>query len=89
MNAAFFRLLDGYVDRAIGERKRALLTEMRRRRRRARPGVGANFRYLAPGTSVTAVEPNRRMHSGLRRQARAPASELHIVERQRRGDRPA
>ena len=28
VNAAFFRLLDGYVDRAVGDRKRALFTDL-------------------------------------------------------------
>ena len=81
LNAAFFRLVDGYVDRAVGDRKRALLTDLPRELVELGPGVGANFRYLAPGTTVTAVEPNRRMHPGLQRQAHRAGIRLQLVER--------
>ena len=81
LNAAFFRLVDGYVDHAVGDRKRALLTDLPRELVELGPGVGANFRYLAPGTTVTAVEPNRRMHPGLQRQARRAGVRLRLVER--------
>jgi SAM-dependent methyltransferase len=33
------------------------------------PGSGANLRYLPSGTRLIAIEPNRQMHEGLRRQA--------------------
>lgn len=81
LNAAFFRLLDRHVDRWLGDRKRALLTDLPLELVELGPGVGANFRYLAPGTTVTAVEPNRRMHPGLRRQARLAGIHLQLVER--------
>jgi len=40
------------------------------------PGVGANFRYLAPGSHVIAVEPNPHLHEGLRAAADKHGLEL-------------
>ena len=43
------------------------------------PGVGANLRYLRPGATLIAIEPNRSMHAGL----------LTAAARARGDDRPA
>lgn len=42
-------------------------------------GVGANFDHIPPGTVVHAVEPNLRMHDGLRRRARDHGIELVLI----------
>jgi ubiquinone/menaquinone biosynthesis C-methylase UbiE len=41
-------------------------------------GVGANLRYLRPGTRLVAIEPNPHMHSALRRNAERRSIELEI-----------
>lgn len=68
-NAAFFRMVDGYVHRVLGARKTALFAGLPTRVVELGPGTGANMRYLRPGTSVTAIEPNPHMHPGLARAA--------------------
>ena len=42
------------------------------------PGIGANFRYVRPGTTVVAVEPNPYMHRSLRLAAERHQIELEI-----------
>lgn len=69
LNAAFFRLVDGYVHRLLGDRKAALLADLRGPVVEIGPGTGANMRYYPPGTRLTAIEPNPHMHAALRRAA--------------------
>lgn len=80
-NAVFFTVLDGYVDRLLGRHKRHVFTGLPPTVVELGPGVGANLRYLQPGTRLIAVEPNRAMHGRLRaRAARAGIDlELHDV----------
>lgn len=42
------------------------------------PGVGANFRYYPPGTSVVAIEPNPAMHDRLAANAARHDLRVHI-----------
>lgn len=69
LNAAFFTVMGGYIDRLVRDRKRTILVGLDEPVLELGPGVGANFRYLPRGTHVIAVEPNPHMHAGLRRAA--------------------
>jgi SAM-dependent methyltransferase len=69
LNAAFFRLLDGYAHRHLGGRKAALFADLPPTVVELGAGTGANFRYYAPGTRVVAIEPNPAMHDALRASA--------------------
>jgi SAM-dependent methyltransferase len=68
-NAAFFRLVDGYVHRLLGARKAALFAGLPAAVVELGPGTGANMRYYRPGTRPTAIEPNPHMHAALGRAA--------------------
>ena len=81
LNAWFFRLLDGYIDGLLGDRKRSLFAGHPDEIVEIGPGVGANFRYLAPGTRVIALEPNPQMHGALRATAARHGLSVDLVER--------
>jgi SAM-dependent methyltransferase len=69
-NALFFWLTGGLFDRLLGPHKRRLLVDLPDAVVELGSGVGANLRYLAPGSRLIAVEPNPAMHPRLRRAAR-------------------
>jgi ubiquinone/menaquinone biosynthesis C-methylase UbiE len=66
VNAWLFRAIDGYLDRKYRDVKRELFGGLPRKVLEIGAGAGANFRYLAPGTHVVAVEPNVHVHAHLR-----------------------
>jgi SAM-dependent methyltransferase len=66
-NAAFFRLVDGYVHHVLGGRKAALFADLPGALVEIGPGTGANLRYYSPGTQLVAIEPNPHMHAPLAR----------------------
>lgn len=78
LNAAFFRLVDGYVHRRIGERKEALFAGLPNQVVELGPGTGANLRYLRSGTHLIAIEPNPHMHPALARSAAARGVSLDV-----------
>jgi ubiquinone/menaquinone biosynthesis C-methylase UbiE len=80
-NAAFFTVMGGYLDWLMRSRKRRVFADLPDEIVELGPGVGANFRYLRPGTRVIAVEPNPAMHAGLRTRAarHGITLELHDV----------
>jgi SAM-dependent methyltransferase len=77
-NAAFFRLVDGYVHRRIGVRKEALFADLPQQVVELGPGTGANLRYFRPGTHLVAIEPNPHMHRELARAGAARGVTLEI-----------
>jgi SAM-dependent methyltransferase len=77
-NAGFFRLMDGYIDWHLRAHKQALFADLPDTVVEIGSGVGANFRYLRPGTKVIAVEPNPYMHGPLRMAAERRKIELEI-----------
>jgi len=81
LNAAFFRLVDGYVHRRLGARKEALFADLPQRVVELGPGTGANLRYFRPGTHLIAVEPNPHMHPALVRAAAARGVSLEVRAR--------
>jgi SAM-dependent methyltransferase len=78
LNAALFRVIDGYVHRALGPRKRELFASLPETVVEIGPGTGANLRYYRPGTRLVAIEPNRHMHASLAAAARRHGVELEL-----------
>lgn len=78
LNAAFFTALDGTLDLFLRPHKRRIFAGLPGRVVELGPGVGANFRYLTPGSQVVAVEPNPHMHAGLRRRAARRGIDVEI-----------
>jgi SAM-dependent methyltransferase len=79
-NALFFWLTGGLFDQLLGPRKRRLLADLPDTVVELGSGVGANLRYLAPGSRLIAVEPNPAMHGRLRRAARRRGVLLDVRE---------
>ena len=79
-NALFFWLTGGLFDQLLGPRKRLLLADLPDTVVELGSGVGANLRYLAPGSRLIAVEPNPAMHGRLRRAARRRGVLLDVRE---------
>lgn len=77
-NAFFFTVMGGYIDRLLRHRKRRLFADLSGQIVELGPGVGANFRYLQPGTRVVAIEPNPAMHERLRARAEKHSIELDL-----------
>lgn len=69
LNAWLLSGAEAYMHRKYGPRKRVILGGLPREVVEIGPGTGANFRYYAPGTRLTAVEPNPAMHDRLRASA--------------------
>ncbi|MEU1973658.1 class I SAM-dependent methyltransferase [Microbacterium sp. NPDC019599] len=80
-NAAFFRLMDPYIDLNLRSRKRRVYAGLPHEVVEIGPGVGANLRYLSPGSTLVAIEPNRSMHEQLQEAARRHGVELDLRER--------
>jgi len=68
-NAAFFRVMDAYIDWHMHKHKAPIFDDLPTRVVEVGPGVGANLRYLSPGTRLVAIEPNPYMHAALQRAA--------------------
>jgi SAM-dependent methyltransferase len=77
-NAAFFTVMGGYLDLLMRRRKRRVFADPPDEIVELGPGVGANFRYLRPGTRVIGVEPNPAMHARLRARAARHRIELEL-----------
>ena len=86
-NATFFWLTGPLFDRLLGAQKRRLLVDLPGTVVELGSGVGANLRYLTPGSTLVAVEPNPAMHARLRRAARrrGVVLDLHPVPAERTG----
>jgi SAM-dependent methyltransferase len=77
-NASFFSALDGYIDSFLRPHKKEVFADLPDEIVELGPGVGANFRYLRPGTRVIAVEPNTAMHARLKARATKCGIELDL-----------
>jgi SAM-dependent methyltransferase len=80
LNAAFFWLAGGMFDRLLHPHKRQVYVDLPETVVELGSGVGANLRYLAPGSTLVAVEPNPAMHRRLRRAARRHGVRLDLHE---------
>jgi SAM-dependent methyltransferase len=77
-NAAFFTVMGGYLNWLMRSRKQWVFADLPEQIVELGSGVGANFRYLRPGTRVIAVEPNPAMHARLRARAASHDIELEL-----------
>ena len=77
-NATFFRVMDGYIDWHLPGQKASVYADLPETVVELGPGVGANFRYLRPGTTVIAIEPNPYMHRTLRTSAERYGVDIEI-----------
>jgi ubiquinone/menaquinone biosynthesis C-methylase UbiE len=79
INAWFFHGMDWYMHWKYAALKTRLFADLPPRVVELGAGAGANFRYLRPGTTVIAAEPNRHMHGQMRQRARSWGVQLSIV----------
>ncbi len=77
-NAAFFLVMDGYINWHVRKQKERVYADLPSSVVELGSGVGANLRYLRPGTRLVAVEPNPHMHGALRRNAEHRSIDLEI-----------
>jgi len=70
--------MDGYIDWHLRRHKEAAFADLPDTIVEIGSGVGANFRYMRPGTTVIAIEPNPHMHRPLRLAAERREIELEI-----------
>jgi SAM-dependent methyltransferase len=80
-NAAFFRVMDPYIEWNLRSRKQRVFSGLPREVVEIGPGVGANIRYLPAGSTLVAIEPNRYMHGPLRDAAHRHGVQLDLRER--------
>ncbi|MGI5129456.1 class I SAM-dependent methyltransferase [Pseudonocardia sp. CA-107938] len=80
-NAAFFGLMGPYIEWNVRGQKRRVFAGLPRTVVELGPGVGANLRHLAPGSTLVAVEPNPHMHRRLRAAAERRGVHLDLRER--------
>jgi SAM-dependent methyltransferase len=78
LNAAFFQAVDGYMHWKYAALKARLFDGLPPVVVEIGAGTGANFRYLRPGTTVIAAEPNRHMHAWLTARARRYGIQLDL-----------
>lgn len=79
LNAVFFTVFDGYLNWILRKQKRRLFADLPGTVVELGAGVGANFRYMAPGTRLVAVEPNPHMRPGLRKRAAMAGIDLTVL----------
>ena len=84
-NAAFFSVTGPYLEWNLRQQKGRVFGELPREVVELGSGVGANLRYLPPGTTLVAIEPNPHMHPRLR--AAAERSGVHLDLRDRVAER--
>ena len=65
-NAAIFSMMGPYIEWNVRQQKRRVFAELPQTVVELGPGVGANLRYLHPGSTLVAIEPNLPMHRRLR-----------------------
>jgi SAM-dependent methyltransferase len=84
-NSWFLDLLDGYVERRLGDVRREFLGGLDGELAEIGAGNGPTFRHLRPGTVVHAIEPNPYFHKRLAAEARRRGVDLvlHPVSAER------
>lgn len=79
-NAWFFQAFDRYINHIAARHKSTAFADIEGGRVvELGAGVGANFRFLRPGATVVAVEPNEAMHEALARRAEEHGVALEIA----------
>jgi ubiquinone/menaquinone biosynthesis C-methylase UbiE len=84
-NAALFKVMESYIDWNLRSHKSQVFGQLPTTVVELGSGVGANLRYLAEGTKLVAIEPNRHMQPALKKSAqkRGIALELRDVVAER------
>jgi SAM-dependent methyltransferase len=80
-NAAFFWLLGPYIEWILRPHKRRVFAGLPHRVVEIGSGVGANLRYLPPGSTLVAIEPNWFMYGRLRSAATRHGIQLDLRDR--------
>lgn len=80
-NAAFFWLLGPYIEWVLRPHKRRVFAGLPRRVVEIGSGVGANLRYMSPGSTLVAIEPNWFMYGRLQSAARRHGIQLDLRDR--------
>jgi len=80
-NAAFFGVMGPYIEWNVRRHKRRIFADLPRTVVELGSGVGANLRYLSPGSTLVAVEPNVHMHGRLRAAAERHGVHLDLRDR--------
>jgi ubiquinone/menaquinone biosynthesis C-methylase UbiE len=65
-NAAFFGIMGPYIEWSLRKHKRSVFTYLPNVVVEIGAGTGANLRWIRPGETVIAIEPNEYMHPRLR-----------------------
>jgi SAM-dependent methyltransferase len=80
-NAAFFSMMGPYIEWNVRHHKRRVFAELPDTVVELGSGVGANIRYLRPGSTLVAIEPNLPMHRRLRAAAERHGVRLDLRDR--------
>ena len=80
-NAAFFNLMEPYIEWNLRTHKRRLFGELPHAVVELGSGVGANLRYLPAGSALVAIEPNPHMHQRLRAASQRAGVHLELHDR--------
>lgn len=80
-NAAFFSIMGPYLERSLRSRKQRVFADLPGTVVELGSGVGANLRYLRPGSTLIAIEPNLPMHHRLRTAAERRGVHLDLRAR--------
>ncbi len=80
-NAAFFSVMGPYIEWSLRQYKRRVFAGLPQTVVELGPGVGANLRYLPPGSTLVAIEPNVPMHRRLRAAAGRHGVHLDLRDR--------
>jgi len=78
LNAYLLHLIEGLMHKVYGTRKRSIFHRLPTKIVEIGPGIGANLRYYAPGTSIIAIEPSIKMNPYLRASAARKNIEIDI-----------
>ncbi len=79
-NAAFFSVMAPYLEWSLRRHKRRVFGDLPQHVVELGSGVGANLRYLPPGATLVAIEPNPHMHRRLRAGAERRGVHLDLHE---------
>ncbi|MEV4534583.1 methyltransferase domain-containing protein [Asanoa sp. NPDC049518] len=80
-NAAFFSVMGPYIEWNVRRHKRRVFADLPETVVELGSGVGANLRYLRPGSTLVAIEPNAPMHRRLRAAAERRGVRLDLRDR--------
>jgi SAM-dependent methyltransferase len=80
-NAAFFSIMGPNLEWNLRRQKKRVFADLPRTVVELGSGVGANLRYLSPGSTLVALEPNPHMHRRLRAAAERRGVHLDLRER--------